>query len=148
MMYTVHTKCISTNEIIASVDVEVDGKISDFVSHIDVARVLLNKMGLVARVKSVGGLKSGRADLNYEVFGKQYKDTRWLAVRKHEVNVTTLPVENNVRTIDVTPSWRTAVQIHIHCLQTAAAPQRVRDDAASELLRLADYVDSINANKA
>jgi hypothetical protein len=48
-------------------------------------------------------------------------------------------------TIDLTPSWQTAVRICCAVLRNPDASQKAIDTAESELLRLAAHVDNLQA---
>jgi hypothetical protein len=46
-------------------------------------------------------------------------------------------------TIDITPSWRTAVSIYIHVLRNQDASSEAVEAAKADLLRLADEVERL-----
>ncbi len=48
---------------------------------------------------------------------------------------------NPVKTVDLTPSWKTAVRIYIACLENPAATPESKEGARADLLRLAEMVD-------
>lgn len=56
-------------------------------------------------------------------------------------------MKENAETIDITPTWETAVSIYINVLQNPGASFEGIEAAKEELLRLARIVDNLRANK-
>jgi len=47
-----------------------------------------------------------------------------------------------IRTVDLTPSWTTAVRIYIACLENPDASPESKEGARKDLLKLAEMVDN------
>lgn len=52
-----------------------------------------------------------------------------------------------MKTINLTPSWRTAVRIYVAVLKNPDASPKAHEDAEADLLRLAETVDALNEPK-
>jgi len=49
-----------------------------------------------------------------------------------------------IKTVNLTPSWQTAVRIYIACLENPAATAESKEGARADLLKLAKMVDERN----
>lgn len=50
-------------------------------------------------------------------------------------------------TIDITPSWETAALIYCQVLQNPDAPASAKEDAQADLIRLGQWVDTLQAQR-
>lgn len=52
-----------------------------------------------------------------------------------------------MKTIDITPSWETAALIYCQVLQNPDAPASAKEDAQADLIRLGQWVDTLQAQR-
>lgn len=52
-----------------------------------------------------------------------------------------------MNTIDITPSWATAAMIYCQVLQNPDAPASAKEDAQADLIRLGQWVDTLQAER-
>lgn len=103
----------------------------------ETARVALNNSAVFGRIAL-------DMDLN-DAYLESLKNklTAFLNSKRVDVVVPDKPPQE-IKTINLTPSWAQAVSVYCHVLQSGAATGEGKDIAREELMRLARAVDELN----